>query len=592
MPAHLMDGEVWSAWTRIFQIARRAGSSVPDAEDFAQTLFEHACRSSQDQQAPDLDVLTHRLKRALLKRNGTPRLRSLVHAATLPSPEPSPEDCACQREYAETIERALAQLPPDVASAFEQFLNGDTSYYALRASGARGAAAINYRIGRAQRQLRIALAPLAPDLKLPRRTLSHRTGGEYWPQSIAISNTTRRQQQPRDDDIRIPRPPAPRKDSPREPRVPTGEQVRRVPRWAMVAFAAHCARQAYKTIEVDLRAIEDLDDAPVRFVLEKAEGAATIGDDKGFGHDGSPYGARPQFHSQATNLRPIMSRLDKKQTRIINALEAAQHAAMAAETAGLAKAHDHWAGCVAYGHNAVMFATDCERKADDQTAFLGHRTARFAALAGVPDDTIATALDLLVVAATREGWTERDVISPSFFSLDADVERRVMLIVNELCVGLCELVAQHHDALRHIEWRQVEELVAVALKGIGFHVTLTPGAKDGGKDVIATCCIHGRVRTYYVEIKHWRSRKRVGANELEQFVEVNVRDRTDGGLFLSTSGYTDTVFSRRAEITRQRIKLGRDAKVASLCQHFVQRRKQAIWESVDVLPQILFEHTD
>jgi hypothetical protein len=40
--------------------------------------------------------------------------------------------------------------------------------------------------------------------------------------------------------------------------------------------------------------------------------------------------------------------------------------------------------------------------------------------------------------------------------------------------------------LDHLEWRDLERMMARVMEGLGFKVTLTPPSKDGGKDLILT----------------------------------------------------------------------------------------------------------
>jgi len=141
-----------------------------------------------------------------------------------------------------------------------------------------------------------------------------------------------------------------------------------------------------------------------------------------------------------------------------------------------------------------------------------------------------------------------------------------------------------------IEWRHLEYVLAAALSEIGFEVELTPPAKDGGKDIVAECTVRGQHMTYYVEIKHWRSGKRVGSDDIYDFIEVNLQDRTDGGLFLSSSGFTEHVYSQLVEINSQQLRLGQKEKIVLLCQRF-HRKRRGLWTPVDPLPKILFEAT-
>ncbi len=172
---------------------------------------------------------------------------------------------------------------------------------------------------------------------------------------------------------------------------------------------------------------------------------------------------------------------------------------------------------------------------------------------------------------------------------EPEIWSEVDIAVRVMAETLCELVAKNPHALDRIEWRYLEHAMASALRELGFWVELTPPAKDGGKDIIARCTLGKEQRVYYVEIKHWM-RNRPGDGEITEFIGVNSANRTDGGLFLSSSGYTDTARSRVGEIMRQKVHLGGRNKIVTLCQQFVLRRK-GVWTPDKPLPELLFEQT-
>jgi hypothetical protein len=170
-------------------------------------------------------------------------------------------------------------------------------------------------------------------------------------------------------------------------------------------------------------------------------------------------------------------------------------------------------------------------------------------------------------------------------------EGEVAKIVRTMADCLCELVARNPHALEEIEWRDLERLLARAIAELGFTVELTPPAKDGGKDLVATCLVARERLKYYVEIKHWRKGDhRPGRRHVEAFLALNAREETDGGLFLSSSGFTDEVYACLAEISKQRVRLGAEEKIVSLCQQYVRKRR-GLWQSTTPLPELLFECT-
>jgi GTPase SAR1 family protein len=160
------------------------------------------------------------------------------------------------------------------------------------------------------------------------------------------------------------------------------------------------------------------------------------------------------------------------------------------------------------------------------------------------------------------------------------------LVVRALADRFCRLIADRPGFLRHVEWRDLERVIASAIEEMGFEVALTPTAKDGGKDVVARCCIRNRSHTFYVEIKHWR-KTRPGMLEIHDFIQVNAQDRSDGGLFLSSSGFTNEVYARIGDVSRQRVRLGEEEKIVSLCKMYV-KSKEGVWRPEAPLPEILF----
>lgn len=147
-----------------------------------------------------------------------------------------------------------------------------------------------------------------------------------------------------------------------------------------------------------------------------------------------------------------------------------------------------------------------------------------------------------------------------------DTQSAVGSVVRILANHLCELIAKNPRVLDAIEWRDMERVIAAALEEIGFAVELTPSAKDGGKDVILTCKIANEAHVFYVEVKHWRRGQRPGWHEIAEFIEVNAQDKTQGGLFLSSSGYTGGTYSRLAQLSRQQIRLGSEEKIVFALQ--------------------------
>lgn len=149
-------------------------------------------------------------------------------------------------------------------------------------------------------------------------------------------------------------------------------------------------------------------------------------------------------------------------------------------------------------------------------------------------------------------------------------------------------IARDPDALSRLEWYHVEPTIAEIFDGLGFKVTLTPPAKDGGKDVILEFVLAGRTVEYYVEVKHWRSATKVGSGAISDFIEVVARDKVAGGLFLSTHGYTGNAFQHLTQLDRERVQFEGREKVISLCQTY-SKVQAGLWSPPSSLREILSE---
>lgn len=147
-----------------------------------------------------------------------------------------------------------------------------------------------------------------------------------------------------------------------------------------------------------------------------------------------------------------------------------------------------------------------------------------------------------------------------------------VVILRTTAAALAECIARNPLELGNVEWRDLERLLAEAFAGLGFSVELTPPSRDGGKDLILRCQVFGRSASYYVEVKHWQCGKRVGPSVVREFLEVVVRDAIDGGLILSSSGYSAQATSLVMELGQHNLRLGGASKIVTVCRLYSEVR--------------------
>lgn len=192
-------------------------------------------------------------------------------------------------------------------------------------------------------------------------------------------------------------------------------------------------------------------------------------------------------------------------------------------------------------------------------------------------------IELLDIDALRS-WIGRIEEIPSIDIAQVNIIRR------EFSRRLIELIIKNPRYLDEIEWREMERLLSDVFEGLGFEARLTPGSKDGGKDIILKCQVASKTRTYYVEVKHWRSGQRVGVGAINEFLNVIINEEIDGGLYLSTYGFCANSIESLTEIQRKSLRFGAENKVVSLCKSYV-KAMSGIWTPDDFLPEVLYDST-
>ena len=160
----------------------------------------------------------------------------------------------------------------------------------------------------------------------------------------------------------------------------------------------------------------------------------------------------------------------------------------------------------------------------------------------------------------------------------------VIEIVRKVMRELARRLAIHPEELSQVEWRDLERLLSEVFHALGFDAKLTRSAKDGGYDII----LGAEGQTYFVEVKHWSERSKVGSRLVNEFTEIVVSNNVEG-MLISTSGFTKQVVRARSEISRSPVVLGADLKVITLCRHYLQS-ENGLWTRDGGLREVFFEN--
>jgi len=191
------------------------------------------------------------------------------------------------------------------------------------------------------------------------------------------------------------------------------------------------------------------------------------------------------------------------------------------------------------------------------------------------------------VAAGAEGTNQFDEATDWLFEgedvWDEPPEQTGVAAIVRLFMGeLVRRIAAHPKELAALEWRDLERLLFEVFSKLGYEAKLTRSAKDGGFDLE----LKSEGSLYFVEVKHWSERSKVGLGIVNRFTEIVVAKGGEG-LLLSTSGFTREVAKGRLEVSRCSVFLGTDQKVISLCRLYVQN-EAGLWVRTSGLRNTLY----
>ncbi len=113
------------------------------------------------------------------------------------------------------------------------------------------------------------------------------------------------------------------------------------------------------------------------------------------------------------------------------------------------------------------------------------------------------------------------------------------------------------DDILSLSPREFEELVAKLFEEMGYEVEVTKASADGGYDVVAFYqppALPGSKLKFIIECKRWKDKK-VGALELGRLVEAIVKEGADGGIFITTSGFTEQALEEAGKYIARGIRL-------------------------------------
>lgn len=169
-----------------------------------------------------------------------------------------------------------------------------------------------------------------------------------------------------------------------------------------------------------------------------------------------------------------------------------------------------------------------------------------------------------------------------------EVSTHMLGIVRTMSLQMAQAVAADINSLQGMEWRQLEQMMATVFDELGFDVELTPCSRDGGKDLILTCRVENESKTFYIELKHWRSRSKVGNKIVTDFIQVIINDDVDGGILWSSSGFNNNAFEGLTTIERSKFNTGKAEEISNICSYYV-RVNNGVFAPPEDLSELIFQ---
>jgi len=290
--------------------------------------------------------------------------------------------------------------------------------------------------------------------------------------------------------------------------LPTLEELNCLPRWAIVAFAARCARR----LQPSSGKVGTVDSGhhPITDAIFLAEQSAARAREKEVGKSILAAEALGrELFNEVSNLG------DETDWAYLNSApaDAAAHAAASIQDSGRS-----------HGHSALLVVRALH--------YVYERS---------PDVIYAARSDyeLLKDATITENWNNDTPVPPEFFSLHSEFEEEAVLLFDnqirdEIDAKLIEYFCRHPDQLYSLTPRQFEEVIAEMLFGFGFLVEVTQRTRDGGRDIIAVYNEPIGIKLL-VECKRYAKNKTVGIAPVQRLHGVSRAEGATKGILVTTA---------------------------------------------------------
>ena len=158
------------------------------------------------------------------------------------------------------------------------------------------------------------------------------------------------------------------------------------------------------------------------------------------------------------------------------------------------------------------------------------------------------AYELLSHLSQQENWTdETPVLALLTLYSRKDTPSQLIKVIKTVNSEMIKYIKAHPKELYHLHWRAFEELVAELLSAHGWEVQLTQPSKDNGYDIFGIYKDEsGTKHAWIIECKKWAQEKRIGVNIARALYSVKNDVRVGGAMLATTSHFTRGVEEYKA----------------------------------------------
>ncbi|MBQ9733015.1 MAG: restriction endonuclease [Clostridia bacterium] len=113
------------------------------------------------------------------------------------------------------------------------------------------------------------------------------------------------------------------------------------------------------------------------------------------------------------------------------------------------------------------------------------------------------------------------------------------------------ILYQDEKEIRQLSPLEFEKFIATLYTRLGYRVTLTPFANDGGKDAFAT---KNGIK-YLIECKHYQQTATIGRPMLQKLYAAMTEEHIDNGIFIATCEYSKPAIEYGKKVNIQTLKM-------------------------------------